>query len=237
MRPATRQGLDKPRAGPREATRRSRPGPCSGSVCAWGWSWSRRWWWRSPSAGGWTAGWHTSPAFLIVFVLLGGAAGMLNVWRVFAPRQLGAAVDWRTTTDCRAGTARWRRIGQSIDALGQFELPRRSVSLGASVLFHAIEPDDAGGRGAHPRRAGDLGCGAARAWCRAGCSRWRRSPTTGVLSMCVETIGHGGRNVLPVHLHAVRVHPARQPARRVPAILHLHQPHRGDAGAARCWSS
>lgn len=28
----------------------------------------------------------TGPILLAVFVLLGGAAGMLNVWRVFAPR-------------------------------------------------------------------------------------------------------------------------------------------------------
>jgi ATP synthase protein I len=28
---------------------------------------------------------HTRPAFLAVFVLLGGAAGVLNVWRMFAP--------------------------------------------------------------------------------------------------------------------------------------------------------
>jgi ATP synthase protein I len=27
------------------------------------------------------------PIFLAVFVLLGGAAGVLNVWRVFAPKQ------------------------------------------------------------------------------------------------------------------------------------------------------
>ena len=29
----------------------------------------------------------TSPVFLGVFVLLGGAAGVLNVWRMFAPRK------------------------------------------------------------------------------------------------------------------------------------------------------
>lgn len=29
---------------------------------------------------------HTSPAMLIVFVLLGGAAGVANVWRLMAPR-------------------------------------------------------------------------------------------------------------------------------------------------------
>jgi ATP synthase protein I len=28
---------------------------------------------------------HTLPLFLILFVLLGGAAGILNVWRMFAP--------------------------------------------------------------------------------------------------------------------------------------------------------
>jgi ATP synthase protein I len=38
--------------------------------------------------GYWLDRWlHTSPAFLIVFVFLGGAAGVLNVWRVFAPRR------------------------------------------------------------------------------------------------------------------------------------------------------
>ena len=29
----------------------------------------------------------TRPVFLAVFVLLGGAAGVLNVWRMFAPRR------------------------------------------------------------------------------------------------------------------------------------------------------
>ena len=29
---------------------------------------------------------HTKPLFLAVFVLLGGAAGVLNVWRVVGPR-------------------------------------------------------------------------------------------------------------------------------------------------------
>ncbi len=33
---------------------------------------------------------HTSPLFIAVFVLLGGGAGMLNVWRVFAPKSPGA---------------------------------------------------------------------------------------------------------------------------------------------------
>ncbi len=31
---------------------------------------------------------HTSPAFLIVFVLLGGAAGVANVWRIIGPRRV-----------------------------------------------------------------------------------------------------------------------------------------------------
>ncbi len=30
---------------------------------------------------------RTSPAFLIVFVLLGGAAGVANVWRVIGPKR------------------------------------------------------------------------------------------------------------------------------------------------------
>ena len=29
---------------------------------------------------------HTSPLFLIVFVLMGGAAGIANVWRLMAPK-------------------------------------------------------------------------------------------------------------------------------------------------------
>jgi ATP synthase protein I len=29
---------------------------------------------------------HTKPVFLAIFVLIGGAAGVLNVWRLFAPR-------------------------------------------------------------------------------------------------------------------------------------------------------
>jgi ATP synthase protein I len=30
---------------------------------------------------------HTMPLFLVLFILLGGAAGILNVWRVMAPRR------------------------------------------------------------------------------------------------------------------------------------------------------
>jgi ATP synthase protein I len=30
---------------------------------------------------------HTRPAFLIVFVLLGGVAGVMNVWRVIGPKR------------------------------------------------------------------------------------------------------------------------------------------------------
>ena len=29
---------------------------------------------------------HTLPLFLVIFVLLGGAAGIVNVWRMMAPR-------------------------------------------------------------------------------------------------------------------------------------------------------
>jgi ATP synthase protein I len=32
---------------------------------------------------------HTLPLFLVVFVLLGGAAGVVNVWRLVAPRASG----------------------------------------------------------------------------------------------------------------------------------------------------
>jgi ATP synthase protein I len=32
---------------------------------------------------------HTRPLMLVIFVLLGGAAGVLNVWRMFAPRGHG----------------------------------------------------------------------------------------------------------------------------------------------------
>jgi ATP synthase protein I len=31
---------------------------------------------------------HTSPAFLVVFVLLGGAAGVANVWRLMGPGRM-----------------------------------------------------------------------------------------------------------------------------------------------------
>lgn len=30
---------------------------------------------------------HTTPLFIVLFVVLGGAAGVLNVWRVVAPRE------------------------------------------------------------------------------------------------------------------------------------------------------
>ncbi|MDE2515258.1 MAG: AtpZ/AtpI family protein [Rhodospirillales bacterium] len=40
---------------------------------------------------GWGLDWWlgTRPIFLAIFVLLGGAAGVLNVWRLFAPRDGG----------------------------------------------------------------------------------------------------------------------------------------------------
>lgn len=31
--------------------------------------------------------WHTSPLMLVVSVLLGGAAGIANVWRLMAPKR------------------------------------------------------------------------------------------------------------------------------------------------------
>ena len=54
---------------------------------------------------------------------------------------------------------------------------------------------------------------------------------TGVMSMCVESIGPEGRKFFPVHLHPIRLRAARQPARRVPLVLHLYQPHRRHPGA------
>lgn len=43
-------------------------------------------WWLDKSL-------HTMPLFLIVFVLLGGAAGIANVWRLMAPRKAKPAKD------------------------------------------------------------------------------------------------------------------------------------------------
>jgi ATP synthase protein I len=34
---------------------------------------------------------HTSPAFLVVFVLLGGGAGIANVWRLMGPGRMPGA--------------------------------------------------------------------------------------------------------------------------------------------------
>lgn len=38
---------------------------------------------------GWGLDWwlHTTPLFLALFVLLGGAAGIANVWRMMAPKR------------------------------------------------------------------------------------------------------------------------------------------------------
>ena len=44
--------------------------------------------------GYWTDKWlHTSPLLLLVFVLLGGAGGIANVWRLLAPGALGEKTD------------------------------------------------------------------------------------------------------------------------------------------------
>lgn len=41
----------------------------------------------STGLGWWLDRWlHSSPAFLVIFVLLGGAAGVANVWRVLTPK-------------------------------------------------------------------------------------------------------------------------------------------------------
>ena len=75
---------------------------------------------------GWGLDWllGTRPILTAVFVLLGGAAGVLNVWRVFAPKRTP-----RGDTGCppRGGAARTGddRVAAgtgSIDALGQFKL-------------------------------------------------------------------------------------------------------------------
>src|SRR3954453_9091181 len=34
---------------------------------------------------------HTTPILTVVFVPLGGAAGVLNLWRMFAPKQSGSS--------------------------------------------------------------------------------------------------------------------------------------------------
>lgn len=80
-----RQGLDAPPPGADP-----RPDPLSGS----GWAIGMRVGVELVSALGLgvVIGWAldrwlgTGPILLAVFVLLGGVAGMLNVWRVFAPR-------------------------------------------------------------------------------------------------------------------------------------------------------
>jgi ATP synthase protein I len=36
---------------------------------------------------------HTLPLFLIIFILLGGAAGLMNVWRLYAPAGRSRPVD------------------------------------------------------------------------------------------------------------------------------------------------
>ena len=65
----------------------------------------------------------TRPILLAVFVLLGGAAGVLNVWRMFAPRSRHGGLT-RTAASTGRGTTTWRP-DQSIDALGQFScIPR-----------------------------------------------------------------------------------------------------------------
>ncbi len=39
---------------------------------------------------------HTLPLFLVIFVLLGGAAGVFNVWRMFAPGATTGSAGRRT---------------------------------------------------------------------------------------------------------------------------------------------
>jgi ATP synthase protein I len=48
----------------------------------------------------------TKPILLAVFVLLGGAAGVLNVWRVFAPKHHTAPGKSLRAKDGRAGSER-----------------------------------------------------------------------------------------------------------------------------------
>ena len=87
----SRQGLDKPPPGETTQTGTSQFGTSaigaglrvgvellSALVVGLGIGWALDWWL------------HTRPLFIIVFVLLGGAAGMLNVWRVVAPKPPGS---------------------------------------------------------------------------------------------------------------------------------------------------
>ena len=50
-------------------------------------------------------GWlHTRPLFMSLFVLLGGAAGVLNVWRIVAPKPgSGGSAGGRAEKDGRRG--------------------------------------------------------------------------------------------------------------------------------------
>jgi ATP synthase protein I len=81
-----RQGLD----GPPPGDSRLQADPLSGSALAIGLRVGVEL--VAALAVGVAIGWfldrwlHTRPVFLGIFVLLGGAAGIRNVWRVFAPR-------------------------------------------------------------------------------------------------------------------------------------------------------
>ena len=54
--------------------------------------------------GYWLDRWlHTSPVLLGVFVLLGGAAGVANVWRIMGPGAIGAGATKESKGDPQGG--------------------------------------------------------------------------------------------------------------------------------------
>ena len=153
----------------------------------------------------------TRPILTAVFVLLGGAAGVLNVWRVFAPRP--TTQDRRTSRRTERGTiGGGRRIDRRARPVQAGTRAGRHRRFGE---LHPGQPDD-GRRGpAHVRPAVDRH---ATARDGAGTAAVGRGDGLRNRARDVHRDDRPRRpRILSVRLHAVLLHPVRQPARRLPA--------------------
>ena len=175
----------------------------------------------------------TRPIFLVVFALLGFAAGVRTMLRTAQEVQRGTRRGrprWADKDGRRGGESRWRRGGRRQRLQHPPDGPVRgppAVRRRRGALVHHHQRHALDGAHRHRRQRPD--------------ARRLPRPGAGAVAGAVgrrvdlrlrpqDDRGHrrqGGAEVLPLHHHAVPLHPLRQPAGADPGSLRLDLAHRG----------